>query len=253
MISLRDIGVTILTVAFSPFTLGIAAADSCIDCHQDTAFFAGYPKLHDYYQQWLGSPHQKAGLSCSNCHGGDPDGEDADTAHSGIRSMNDPESLLHFRNQPITCGQCHRANSNRFVRSRHYEELASQRSAPTCTTCHRAMSSRPELRSIVLNACRNCHGPGNSENLPLIADQAELVFQQLNITSGLLGWTRIHFESHDWPDNSKTQVEDFEERYADIVSRVHAFNLDETEDAATGLQGDLREVFDSVRQEFEQQ
>ena len=251
MANLTHIGRASLIAACWLFVQG-ANADECAGCHQNPDFFTQYPKLHDYYQQWLGSPHQLAGLSCSECHGGNPDAADVGGAHAGILPMNEAESTLYYERQPETCGQCHRANARRFLQSRHYEELAGHRSAPTCTTCHRAMSARPELRSIVLNACRNCHGPGNSENLPLITDQAEHVFQQLNIVSGLLGWTRIHFESHGWPNHSRERVEDLESRYADIVSRVHEFDLDETDSAAEELQRELREVFDAAKREFDQ-
>ena len=227
-------------------------ADECAECHQNPDFFTQYPKLYDYFQQWNGSPHQLAGLSCNNCHGGNSESDDASVAHGGVVSMSDPDSPLHYLRQPETCGQCHRANARRFLDSKHYEELAGHRSAPTCTTCHRAMSARPELRSIVLNACRNCHGPGNSENLPLITDQAEHVFQQLNMASGLLGWTRIHFESHGWPNGSEDRVAALDRRYEEILSRIHEFHLDESDDASAELLGELREIFDEARREFEQ-
>jgi hypothetical protein len=245
--------ITAAILILSPYALYQSVlADECVDCHQNSAFFTQNPKLHDYFQQWTGSPHQAAGLSCSNCHGGDPDNDNAVEAHEGVVSMSDPDSPLHYLRQPETCGQCHRANARRFLDSRHYEELAGQRSAPTCTTCHRAMSARPELRSIVLNACRNCHGPGNSENLPLITDQAEHVFQQLNMASGLLGWTRIHFESHDWPNDSEDRVATLYDRYEEILSRIHEFHLDESDKASADLLGELREIFDEARREFEQ-
>jgi len=166
--------------------------------------------------------------------------------------MNDEDSTLHYQQQPNTCGQCHRDKKRQFQQSKHYKALMDQRAAPTCTTCHPAMSSRPELRSMVLNACRNCHGEGNSENLPLIAAQAEHVFNQLNIVSGLLGWTRIHFESHDWPDDSEDRVANLDNRYNEIVAKVHQFDLQQTEDATIAMLGDLREIFKEARRVHEQ-
>jgi hypothetical protein len=104
-----------------------------------------------------------------------------------------------------------------------------------------------------LNACRNCHSEGNSDDLPLIADQAESVFSQLNIAGGLLGWTRIHYESHDWPNNSKQHVSDLEKRHADIITRVHQFDLQQTETATIGLLADLNNIFDEARNIHERQ
>lgn len=225
--------------------------NSCIGCHQRPDFFAEYPKLYSYYQRWLGSPHEQAGLTCDDCHGGRPDEATARRAHRGVLPMSSRHSSLHAMRQPETCGTCHRDKIRQFVKSRHYEALMGERAAPTCATCHPAMSQRPELRVIVLNACRTCHRPGNVGNLPLIADKAEQVFNQLNIASGLMGWVRIHFESHDWPEDSRSQVEALERRYGEIVSRVHNFDLGRTEMDTVELLGELREMFNRARSEHQ--
>jgi len=230
-----------------------SAENSCTNCHQDAAFYAQYPKLHEYYQQWLDSPHNKAGITCDDCHGGKASEESMNRAHAGVLTMNDTSSTLYNQTQPETCGQCHRDKQRQFLQSKHYAALMDQRAAPTCTTCHPAMSRRPELRKIVLNACRNCHSEGNSENLPLIADQAEDVFNQLNIAGGLLGWTRIHYESHDWPNDSKQHVRDLEKRHGEIITHVHQFDLEQTETTTIGLLADLRNIFDAARRVHEQQ
>lgn len=232
--------------------VAFAADDNCDDCHADPGFFTEYRRLYDYYQRWQGSPHQQAGVTCADCHGGDTESPDAVDAHAGVRPMNDTNSLLHKRSQPETCGQCHRANRNQFVRSRHYEVLMNAESAPTCTTCHPAMSSRPELRAIVDNACETCHSPGNAGNLPTVGAQAQQAFRQLNIARGLLGWTRIHFESHSWPDDSRSRVTALETRYENILSEVHAFVLDDTEAATADLMGELRVIFEAARREYEE-
>jgi len=242
-----------ICIALCLSVAALAADDGCTKCHEDPAFYAEYPKLYGYYQQWLGSPHEQAGISCNDCHGGDPDTDSIEDAHAGVLPMNKPTSTLHYQKQPDTCGQCHRANRTQFVQSKHFTALMGQRAAPTCTTCHPAMSRRPELRVMVLNACRNCHGAGNSENLPMISDVAEHAFQQLNIAGGLLGWTRIHYESHGWPDDSRERVRALEDRHRRIVSMVHQFDLAQTGVMTNELLGDLREIFDAARRDHEQQ
>ncbi len=166
--------------------------------------------------------------------------------------MSSRNSSLHAMRQPDTCGSCHRENASEFTASAHYAALMGARAAPTCTTCHPAMSQRPELRAIVLNACRNCHGPDNKEGLPLIADEAERVFNHLNIASGLIGWTRIHFQSHDWPADSRERVGGLEKRYAAIVSQVHRFDLARTEAQTVELLAELRALFNEARREHEE-
>lgn len=229
----------------------VMAENQCVACHKNPDFFSEYPKLHEYYEQWLTSPHQQSAVTCDDCHGGDRDSKDTNLAHAAVLPMNNPDSMLHFQKQPETCGNCHIANRAQFVQSKHYTALMDQRAAPTCTTCHPAMSRRPELRVIVLNACRNCHGEGNSENLPLVADQAERVFQQLNIVGGLLGWTRIHYASHNWPGDSFERVRELEGIHSAVIDKVHRFDLNATEAATKQLQGQLQEIFDSVRQAHE--
>ena len=229
-----------------------SAENGCISCHQQSDFYAQYPKLHEYYQQYLVSPHKLADVTCDDCHGGNPNANSAQQAHVGVLPMSDINSTVYYQKQPETCGQCHRDKRRQFVQSKHYAALMDHRAAPTCTTCHPAMSRRPELRNIVLNACRNCHSEGNKENLPLIADQAESVFSQLNIAGGLLGWTRIHYESHEWPDDSKERVRQLETRYRTIVNKVHQFDLQQTESETTEILDALSEIFDAARRAHEQ-
>ncbi len=243
-----------LLIALSvPLSVGAQSAEnSCINCHQNPAFYSQYPKLYEYYRQWVASPHQLAGVGCEDCHGGTASAASMEEAHVGVLLMNDKRSTLHYQEQPKTCGKCHGDKQQQFVQSKHYTALMDQRAAPTCTTCHPAMSRRPELRNIVLHACRNCHGEGNSENLPLIADRAERVFSQLNIAGGLLGWTRIHYESHGWPDDSQQRVRDLDNRYSTILNRVHQFDLQQTEDSVVAILLELRKTFDAARRAYEQ-
>jgi len=229
-----------------------SAENGCITCHQQSDFYAQYPKLHEYYQQYLESTHKRAGVTCDHCHGGDASADSAMQAHAGVLPMSDKDSTVHYQRQPETCGQCHSDKKSQFVQSKHYAALMGQGSAPTCTTCHPAMSSRPEYRVIVLNACRNCHGEGNSDNLPLIADQAESVFNQLNIAGGFLGWTKIHFESLGWPENSQQQVRDLDNRYSTSLNQGHQFDLQQTEDQAEEILVDLTEIFNAARSAHEQ-
>jgi len=241
---------TSLCVAFSVTTR--SAENGCTSCHQRPDFYAQYPKLHEYYQQYLESSHRKAGVTCDDCHGGDASAESVQKAHVGVLPMSNKNSTVHYQKQPDTCGQCHGDKRAQFVQSKHYAALMGQRAAPTCTTCHPAMSSRPEYRLIVLNACRTCHAEGNSDNLPLIADQAESVFNQLNIAGGFLGWTRIHYESHGWPEDTRQRVRDLDKRYDSILNQVHQFDLQQTEESTAEILAELRETFDAAQRAYEQ-
>ena len=226
-----------------------AAQNGCSDCHQSDNFYARIPKLHRYYQAWILSQHHHSGVTCDDCHGGEPAAATAELAHSGIFPVSDERSLLHFKNQPETCGACHDDKQREFKLSKHYQALEGDTDlAPTCTTCHPAMNERPSYRLIVLNSCNNCHAPGNRQDLPLIVDQAEDLLRHLNMTKGLLGWTTLHYESHQWPGDSRAQVSRLERQYDDILSRVHRFDLEQSMESTTFLLDELRTLFEAARQ-----
>lgn len=238
-------------LALSPVTS--ATDNQCVGCHQNPDFYAQYPKLYQYYQDWLKSPHKQAGATCDDCHGGQPNAASMARAHAGILPVSDSQSALHYRQQPETCGRCHADKRSQFVRSKHFQALSGQRAAPTCTTCHPAMNRRPDYRVMVLNACRNCHGQGNSENLPLVSDQASGVFHQLNVARGFLGWANIYYESIGWSDDSTQQMQDLERRYQIVLDQVHRFDMRQTEIATGEIQAELREIFDAARLRDERQ
>lgn len=239
-----------LCLAFGLWS-GTAAANSCVSCHSSPEFFAKYPSLDAYYKKWVDSTHAQAGVTCNNCHGGKPNEASQAAAHQGVLPVSDPNSRLFFRNQPQTCGRCHSEKLEQFRLSKHYRALQGTRVAPTCTTCHPAMSSRPSYRVIVLNACRNCHAEGNKAGLPAIGDKAEHALHQLNVASGFLGWSAIHFESLGWPGDSRETVAKLADDYQGAVNRVHRFDLDKTEAEASDILARLQAIFAEAKKSAE--
>jgi len=228
-----------------------AGANSCVDCHSSGEFFAKFPMLDAYYKKWVDSTHAQAGVTCNSCHGGRPGETTQAAAHEGVLPVSDPNSRLYFRNQPRTCGRCHSDKLEQFRFSKHYRALQGDRAAPTCTTCHPAMSSRPSYRLILLNACRNCHAEGNKAGLPAIGDRAEHALHQLNVASGFLGWTTIHFESLGWPGDSREVVGRLSDDYEGAVNRVHRFDLDKTDAEATDILERLQAIFSEAKKATE--
>lgn len=225
-----------------------ASENGCIECHSNENFYARYPKLYNYYQDWSQSAHSKNGVTCDECHGGDAEAATAEGAHKGIFPPSNSRSSLHFSKQPETCGACHRDKRAEFEQSKHFRALGTETAAaPTCTTCHPAMNKRPSYRAIVLNACKTCHQEGNRQGLPDIVDQAEDILRQINVAHGMIGWARLHFSSHEWPGSSRESVQSLEERYSDIVDQVHRFNLERSDAATAELLTELREMFDAER------
>ncbi|TBR21336.1 hypothetical protein EPO15_10585, partial [bacterium] len=119
-----------------------AEPDGCRACHSEERFRVQNKKIYDYYQDWKGSAHDLAGLSCTDCHGGDKTKSDQPGAHAGILPQSDPKSPFHYKNIPQTCGKCHQPVLERFVKSRHYAQLEASGLGPSCITCHGSLDTK---------------------------------------------------------------------------------------------------------------
>jgi hypothetical protein len=56
----------------SPSAAEEVAVDTCVDCHSTPTFLVTNRKLFDYFQKWTSSLHKQEGVTCVDCHGGDP-------------------------------------------------------------------------------------------------------------------------------------------------------------------------------------
>jgi predicted CXXCH cytochrome family protein len=154
--------------------IGSAAAqkkDSCVECHKEMEGPLGDPVTLNN-----GDIHQSRGLSCADCHGGDPTQDDPTGAMNPLKGfVAKPKS----KDIPQFCGKCHsnvefmkkfnpslRVDQEReYVTSVHGKLLATgdQRVA-TCASCHgyhgvRAVKD-PQSRVYALNVaetCSRCH------------------------------------------------------------------------------------------------
>lgn len=126
----------------------------CVQCHLKllTSNFVGV-RSH----AWKGSIHQKYGVTCDKCHGGDPHAADQKKAHVGVLGSSDPKSSVYFKNTPYTCGKCHGAELYEFSQSNHYEMLESEGKGPTCVTCHGSMVVTVLSPDDVVAVCDRCH------------------------------------------------------------------------------------------------
>jgi hypothetical protein len=137
------------------------AKDSCVDCHSDPDLLVKNKKLYDYFQEWSASVHKQEEVSCSDCHGGNPDVDDKDAAHGGDLTGAAATSSVNFRNIPSMCGECHDEMYDAFRKSEHFEHLLAKKQeeqGPTCVTCHGSISSQ------------RSHGKGGLRALPQRGD-----------------------------------------------------------------------------------
>ncbi len=149
MKKIRNIFVLALVLVSSFFwvTISNAADDTvCIQCHGGLDGVLSAP-----VKQWEESVHSANGISCHDCHGGDPtDFELAMLPESGFIGVPDYAQVPEF------CGRCHVGVKDDYMASAHGQAL--EMGGAQCVVCHE--SHAIQLASIELineNSCSRCH------------------------------------------------------------------------------------------------
>jgi predicted CXXCH cytochrome family protein len=146
---------------------------SCIDCHVKL----DDPRLSNPAKLFVNDVHRSRGLSCNDCHGGDPNADTSEAAKDPSKGyLGKPRTV----DIPAYCGKCHSdANlmkkfnpslrvdqESEYYTSVHGKLLKSgEQKVATCISCHsvhgiRAVSD--PLSSVyplnVADTCAKCHG-----------------------------------------------------------------------------------------------
>ena len=107
------------------------------------------------------STHAKAGVECSQCHGGEPAASSKEAAHkASFVGRPGPNETLAM------CGSCHTAPLAKFKASAHFPE---RRGAPRmdCVQCHGAHTVGATGRNFSFALfCTGCHGLEYLPELP---------------------------------------------------------------------------------------
>lgn len=175
----------ILSACFLAQTLFLApgragADDSCVDCHKNTDFMVTNKKLYDYFQRWQNSAHGQEDVTCSDCHGGNPQSSAKAAAHKSMTGL--PGRSITFKRVPKICGDCHDDLYNAYVTSKHYQHLDKKKQVeqgPNCVTCHGSVSAKALDVTSVRATCANCHN-AKTKNHPNIPQKAEALLNSLN-------------------------------------------------------------------------
>jgi hypothetical protein len=147
--SLPTFHTMLLLVTFLVLPLTAVAQENstvCIQCHAGQSGRGGKP-----VQPWKESIHAASGISCHDCHGGDP--KDAPSAMSPARGF---LGVPKEAGIPAFCGRCHVGILDEYLQSAH--GLALGKGGPTCVTCH----GSHEIRKVTLElinekSCSRCH------------------------------------------------------------------------------------------------
>ena len=156
------------------FTLASAQKkSSCIDCHVRL----DDPRLSNPAKNFTNDIHRARGLSCNDCHGGDPNADTSQAAKDPSKGFLGKPKTLDI---PAYCGKCHsdanlmkkfnpslRVDQEReYYTSVHGRLLKSgEQKVATCISCHTVHGIRAvndPLSSVyplnVADTCAKCHG-----------------------------------------------------------------------------------------------
>ena len=183
---------------------------TCSRCHGDAATIAkGHIKIGDVASLYKDSIHgravSKSGLlvaaNCTSCHG----------SHD-IRPKADPESTVHRKNIPATCGTCHEGVKAQYSMSVHGTALgAGNGHAPVCSDCHSAHQiQRADVASWQLDVIREC-GTCHVDKIKTYRDTfhgqvTSLGFVRVATCAACHGSHNIHPASDDRSMTSRTRI-----------------------------------------------
>lgn len=140
-------GLLVLVVGLLTFA-GAALAEEpvCIQCHAELEDHLGAPVA-----QWRTSIHAQNGISCHDCHGGDPtDAVEAMNPERGFIGVPDYEAVPDF------CGKCHIGVKEDYLESAHGEAISM--GGAQCVVCHEAHPVQRASTDIINEeTCSQCH------------------------------------------------------------------------------------------------
>jgi nitrate/TMAO reductase-like tetraheme cytochrome c subunit len=126
----------------------------CIQCHGGQPGRLGAP-----VKDWQGSVHQRNGISCHDCHGGDPtDFANAMNPERGFIGAPDYEKVPEF------CGRCHVGVLADYRQSAHGRKVGE--GGAQCVICHHNHAVQ-EARLDLINEqdCSRCHEYGRAAQI----------------------------------------------------------------------------------------
>jgi len=229
----RGRALLVLPLALALLTFAEAGADggtatgtrnSCVECHRDPDFLVTAKKLYDYYQEWDVSIHRQEGVSCEDCHGGNPSARDKKSAHgSEVSGGLTTGSPVSFENIPSTCGGCHDEIYQGFRKSNHFAHLRKQKQekqGPNCVTCHGSINATVLNVNTVKQTCERCHNE-ETENHPEIPEKASDLLNHFLSIQRYYRYIGIRGEAA----NAQAFFAVMDERIRDLSVLWHTFDL----------------------------
>jgi len=145
---------------------GVGRRTSCVACHSDVDLFG--PAQLQVVESFGHDVHAGAGLSCHDCHGGNPDpvfAEDMSAAMDESFASNPYRGVPDAAQVPAFCGRCHLREAELFLQSPKAAGFAEHNGYlfgirdDGCAFCHEAPEPQAEVTDIYsFGGCASCHG-----------------------------------------------------------------------------------------------
>ncbi len=159
--------------------LGSAAFSEDTVCQQCHAGLEG--RLSAPVEQWRESIHAANGISCHDCHGGDP-------TDFGM-AMNPERGFIgvpEYGDVPEFCGRCHIGVKSGYMESAH--GLALNSGGPQCVVCHGNHAvKKASLDLINEKDCSRCHMFERASNIKSALVETESMISGLQADLTVLG------------------------------------------------------------------
>ncbi len=156
--------------------------EACIVCHRFQGGELGLPVV-----EWQSSTHQIEGITCSACHGGNPNvklGELEQLAPEQFRDLVKQSMYdnLDFIGKPALqvqfnlCANCHPDGVTTYTNSIMGAAYLNQKGGPSCVQCHGAHYNKiPEVPA----SCKDCHADVTGFDQITAMDVSERTIDQL--------------------------------------------------------------------------
>ena len=218
----------------------------CVSCHLANRAMVPSPQ---HLVEWEQSAHQKRGIGCDKCHGGDAWADRPVDAHRGVFPAVSGKSTVNPANLVRTCAPCHSRNAQAFSTSLHETLVQSdERRAPTCITCHGAMTARVPSPSVLEARCAACHPPGSvREAYPGRMRAAVEALNRLGTIATALEGDVARVQDRGQRVELLLALSSAYSTIKEAIARVHAFDLEGVADRTGLARQQLDAVAEAVR------
>lgn len=142
----------VISLVFAAFAFA-EEKNTCMSCHTET----GSPEAIAFKSDI----HFQNGLSCSDCHGGDPSAEDMEAAMNPAKGFIGKPKPADI---PVICGTCHGDMQKDFETGVHGAALKNNSEGPQCVSCHgihnilRVKDPHSPVSALnITKTCATCH------------------------------------------------------------------------------------------------